>query len=262
MTWSAMFPSYEVFGAKITPTTKYDLVEIAARHIEAGRGCVIAYQNLHGLYVSRSDAQFRELHVRPDTYVHVDGMPIVWLGRLAGLDVLPEHRVTLVDWIWPLLEAAARGGWRVYSLGGSEAVADAGRSAILRRLPALDLRGHNGYFSENDVEANAAIVDEIQSFEPNLIIVGMGMGRQERWILKHADELGETVIVNVGACMEYLAGAVRTPPRWMGRAGLEWLFRLGENPRRFAYRYTVEPFIVFASIASWLFRDRFSRDRR
>jgi N-acetylglucosaminyldiphosphoundecaprenol N-acetyl-beta-D-mannosaminyltransferase len=72
----------------------------------------------------------------------------------------------------------------------------------------------------------------------------MGMGRQERWILNNLSEIAPASICTVGACMEYIADSVRTPPRWMGAVGLEWLFRLGENPQRFWHRYLVEPWPV------------------
>lgn len=254
------YASYDLFGSKITPTTQDDLLNIVANHIRESRQCVIASQNVHGLYVGRDEPAFQRLHSFADTYVHIDGMPLVWLCRLRGINAVPEHRVTLVDWIWPLLERAAANRWRVYYLGGSDAVIDAGTRAIRERLPKLNLRGHNGFFAETDGAANVALIDDIRAYEPQLILVGMGMGRQERWILKNLPELGPATICTVGACMEYISGAVRTPPRWMGRSGLEWLFRLIENPARFWYRYTVEPMHVLSWVMSWLSFDSLSRE--
>jgi N-acetylglucosaminyldiphosphoundecaprenol N-acetyl-beta-D-mannosaminyltransferase len=72
----------------------------------------------------------------------------------------------------------------------------------------------------------------------------MGMPRQEKWILENHKELNAKVIMTCGAAIEYVAGTVNTPPRWMGLAGLEWLFRLRENPKRFAFRYLIEPWYI------------------
>ena len=256
----ALYTSYDLFGAKITPTKQGDLLEIVHRHIESAQQCVIASQNVHGLFVGRTEPAFVRLHSFAHTYVHIDGMPLVWLCRLRGIDAVPEHRVTLVDWIWPLLERAAKHRWRVYYLGGSDAVIDAGTRAMRERLPDLQLRGHNGFFAESDDAANAELVGDIRAYAPHLILVGMGMGRQERWILKNLMELGPATICTVGACMEYVSGAVRTPPRWMGQVGLEWLFRLAENPSRFWYRYTVEPMHVLSQVMRWLCFDSLSRE--
>jgi N-acetylglucosaminyldiphosphoundecaprenol N-acetyl-beta-D-mannosaminyltransferase len=93
-----------------------------------------------------------------------------------------------------------------------------------------------------------AVVQDIVDYRPQVLLVGMGMGIQERWILQNLDILSPTSVCTVGACMEYIAGAAATPPRWMGQAGLEWLFRLTENPGRFWYRYLVEPWFVLAYI--------------
>lgn len=254
------YTSYDLFGTKVTPTTQDELLDIVSEHVVAERQCVIASQNLHGLYVGLSEPAFKRLHSFERTYVHIDGMPIVWLCRLRGIAAVPEHRVTLVDWIWPLLERSARSGWRVYYLGGNDKIVAAGARAIASRFPELTFRGHNGFFAENDIAANRAVVEDIRAFAPHVILVGMGMGRQERWILKNLRDLGPATICTVGACMEYISGTVRTPPRWMGRAGLEWLFRLAENPARFWYRYTVEPMVVLAAIKDWLFYDSLSRE--
>ena len=254
------FTSYDLFGTKVTPTTQGDLLDLVRDRINARRQCVIASQNLHGLYVGLSDPTFNRLHSFANTYVHIDGMPIVWLCKLRGIEAVPEHRVTLIDWIWPLLERAAAQRWRVYYLGGTDAIVAAGARAIGTRLPALEFHGHNGFFAEDDDAANTAVLDDIRAFAPHLILVGMGMGRQERWILKNLPDLGSATICTVGACMEYISGTVRTPPRWMGRAGLEWLFRLAENPARFWYRYTVEPMVVLAAVKDWLVQDSLSRE--
>lgn len=252
-----MLTSYDLFGTKITPTTQSDLLGLVQSHVERAERCVIASQNVHGLYVGRHEPEFDRLHSLAETYVHIDGMPIVWLCRLRGIDAAPRHRVTLIDWIWPLMAKADSEHWRVYYVGGTREVLDGGLREMRRRFPFLDIRGHDGYFDEGDDET---VIADIRRFAPHVILVGMGMGRQERWILKHLADFGSATICTVGACMEYVSGIARTPPRWMGRVGLEWLFRLAENPRRFWYRYTVEPLFVVSAVVDWLVSDSFSRE--
>jgi N-acetylglucosaminyldiphosphoundecaprenol N-acetyl-beta-D-mannosaminyltransferase len=250
------FPSYNLAGAKITPATREELNVILKTYIDERRQCVIVSQNMHGLHVRRSDPSFFRLERMPHTYVHIDGMPIVLLCKLVGIDVSRAHRVTLVDWIWPMLTLAEREGWRVYYLGGKEDVLERGLAEVRRRLPELDIRGHHGYFAEDaeTFDTELGLLREFESFRPHLVLVGMGMGRQERWILKNLGAVAPACVCTVGACMEYIAGTVRTPPRWMGKAGIEWLFRLLENPGRFWRRYLIEPWPVlvhFARRARW-----------
>ena len=256
----AQFASYDLLDTKITPTTIGDLLAIVQSHVDAESQCVVASQNVHGLYVGLNELSFGNLHALPSTYVHIDGMPIVWLCRLFGIPATREQRVTLVDWIWPLLEKATNEGWRVYYLGGSESVISTGAAAILARIPNLQLRSRNGFFAEDDEAATRAIVEDVRAFAPQITLVGMGMGRQERWILRNLDLLAPTCVCTVGACMEYIAGSVSTPPRWMGDVGLEWLFRLVENPRRFWFRYCIEPLVVIAAICRRSLQHRASRE--
>lgn len=249
---SSVYPSYDLFGAKITPTTRDGLLRLLEEHVASRKQCVIASQNLHGMHVRLWDAALNRLHQLPKTFVHIDGMPLVMLCKMRGIEARRAHRLTLVDWIWPLLELAAAERWRVYYVGAKEDVVRDGAAVVRERLPNLMLRTHHGYFLEPSGRASLAVVQDIVEFQPHVVLVGMGMGVQERWILQNLDILAPASICTVGACMEYIAGAVATPPRWMGQAGLEWLFRFAENPGRFWYRYLVEPWFVLAYIAWYL----------
>jgi N-acetylglucosaminyldiphosphoundecaprenol N-acetyl-beta-D-mannosaminyltransferase len=245
-------PSYDLFGAKITPMTLDGLMQLITRHVESRTSCVIASQNLHGMHVRLWDTALRMLHALPQTFVHIDGLPLVFMCKLRGIEAKRHHRLTLVDWIWPLLSLAASNGWRVYYVGAKPDVVDAGTAVIAKRLPDLQLRAHHGYFHDPDGRGSWDVLRDISAYRPQLVLVGMGMGVQERWILEHLRALEPATICTVGACMEYIAGVAKTPPRWMGPLGLEWLFRLSENPGRFWYRYLVEPWFVLAYIGWYL----------
>ncbi len=244
---------WRIAGVRITPLTLQGVIGCAGDHIARGSPCVIANVNVHALYICRTDAAFRELTER--SFVIIDGMPVVWLARLLGYPVGAAHRVTWVDLIWPLLEEAAMRGWRVFYLGGEPGVLERGIARFKARIERLNIAAHHGFFpsSRADREAgqeSAAIIAEINRFDPDLLIVGMGMPRQEHWVLENRRLLTARVIMTAGACIDYVAGAVRTPPRWMGRWGLEWAYRLGGDPRRLWRRYLLEPWAVLASVAA------------
>ena len=119
---------------------------------------------------------------------------------------------------------------------------EAGARALRQRWPRLSICTRDGYFDVARAgAANRTVVKRIQEWAPDLIMVGMGMPRQEAWILENLAQLPNAVILPCGAAMDYVAGVVPTPPRWAGRLGVEWLFRLAAEPSRLWRRYLVEP---------------------
>lgn len=241
---AARYPGYELLGVKVHPLTMDDLHEIIAGAIAAREKTIIVSQNLHSVYVYNRDARMRELHARAD-YMRIDGMPLVWLGRLLGYPLRIEHRVTWVDWLKPLMTVAATNGWRVFYLGSAPGVAERGAKRLQSELPELQIAVAHGYFDARPgSEENKRVIELIEAFDTDILIVGMGMPRQEHWILDNLDRIRASAILTSGACMDYYAGVVSTPPRWMGKVGLEWFYRFMGNPRRFARRYFVEPWVV------------------
>jgi N-acetylglucosaminyldiphosphoundecaprenol N-acetyl-beta-D-mannosaminyltransferase len=239
-----------MFGVKITPMDAQEQLELVERQVEAHKHCVITYLNLHGLHVLKDEPAMVELHRAGITHVVIDGMPLIALCRLAGIDVTRNHRVTNLDLIWPLLSNASEKGWSVYYVGSSQDVVDRSLRAIRNRLPALKIRAHHGFIGLDCPE----VINDIIEFGANIVFVGMGTGLQERWIRKNIEDLPPMTVISVGALFEYIAGTVRTPPRWMGRAGLEWLFRLLDDPKRFWRRYLLEPWGVAWALAGKLAR--------
>lgn len=121
-------------------------------------------------------------------------------------------------------------------------MAEAGAERFRVANPGLVIQTEHGYF---DIESESdRIVATINAFAPDVLLVGMGMPRQERWILHRRDDLHAPCIITVGAAMDYFAGAIPTPPRWTGRLGLEWLARLMAEPGRLWRRYLVEPWYL------------------
>ena len=235
--------SYDLLGFKVTPTTKEQLLNFIADSIENGEQRIIASQNLHGVYMYFKDEKFRSLHDR--AFVHIDGMPIIWLGKLAGLKLRTDQRTGWIDWFMPLMERAAHNGWRVFYVGGEPQVLGRGLEYVGENCPDIRIAGHHGYFDARPgSQENRAAVEAINDFSPHLLIVGMGMGRQESWILDNLDALNVNCIGTAGACIEYFAGAASIPPRWLGQVGLEWVYRLFSNPRRFWWRYLIEPWLT------------------
>jgi N-acetylglucosaminyldiphosphoundecaprenol N-acetyl-beta-D-mannosaminyltransferase len=250
--------SIDVFGLKITPLTVEQLVRLIADQIAAGLRCVIANQNLHGAYLYFRDAAFRDLHAR--AFVHIDGMPIVWLARLAGYPLTRAHRLTYLDLMRSLLAAAAARRWTLFYLGGEPMVLELGLERLRQAHPGLIVAGHHGFFDQRPASSESlAVVARINAARPNLLVIGMGMPRQEHWLLDHVERLDANCILLAGAYLDYIAGRQATPPRWLGPIGLEWLYRLLADPRRLWRRYLLEPWVLLWYLSRHRLRGRVRR---
>lgn len=243
----------ELLGTRVYPLTIADLHDLISAAIAEARRVVIASQNLHGIYVFHRSEAMRSLHRK--ALPRIDGMPLVFLGRLLGYPVHREHRVTWVDWMEPLMVEASRKGWRVFYLGGRPGVVDDGVAILRARVPELEIQFAHGHFDARPGSPeNEAVLAAIEAYEPHILLVGMGMPRQEAWIDANLDRLHVNAVLTCGAAIEYVAGAMPTPPRWMGRFGLEWLYRLGSDPRRLAKRYLIEPWSLSGLFVSDVWR--------
>lgn len=214
------------------------------RWIQDGRKAVIANHNLHSLALLRSTPELRRFYDRADL-IEVDSRPLLAFARLLKMAARPMHRCTYLDWREHFWSLADRERWRVFYLGGAPGVADAAAQKIGSERPGATVWTRDGHFDATVGSAdNAAILQEIAAFKPNVLMVGMGMPRQELWIADHLDALPDCVVLNVGAAFDYEAGVQKAAPRWMGRLGLEWLFRLVADPKRLFHRYVVEPWAL------------------
>ena len=238
-----------VLGVQVDALSSEDLNGIVETAVRAGRKVVIAHHNLHSIALWHREPGLRGFCERAD-FAHIDGMPIIWWGRLLGHPLQARHRVTYVDWFPLLLGLAARSDWRVFYLGSARGVAERGAELMRARFPGLQIYTRHGFFHAVPGSAeNTAVLEEIRLVRPHILMVGMGMPRQERWIVQHLDCLEANVILPAGACMDYFAGTAPVPPRWLGRVGLEWAYRLVREPQRLGWRYLVEPWSLLP--AAW-----------
>lgn len=247
-----LLPKRSLLGFYTHPGTMEEYLQLLKTSVEKRVPCTIFYHNLHSLYTYFSSEKLRQYY--NGSTVLVDGMPVVWLYKLFGVPLTRDHRITYVDFIIPVMQAASDNNWKVFHIGQSEEIIDKAFSAIREQVPDVQLGSHHGYFDkEPQCSESLEVIKAANDFGANIIFVGFGTPVQEAWLHEHRDQLDAQIVFIAGACMEYFAGTVRTPPRWMGRVGLEWSFRLIENPRRFAFRYLVEPVLLMFMLArNWV----------
>lgn len=247
-------PEFAFLGIRVHAMMPGDHNRIIRRAIEERRREIIGNHNLHSVYLFRRDTRFQQFFTLAH-WVFIDGMPIIWLGRCCGLPLRRTNRMTSIDWLPALLAEAADRGWRVFALGSTPEVGRRAIEVFKQRFPELQMRTHHGFFDmAKGSQESKAVLDAIRAFQPHILLVCMGMPRQEYWIHDNWDRLHANAVLPMGAALDYWAGVIPTPPRWMGRVGLEWLYRLLSEPKRLWRRYLVEPWALLAPLAAELLR--------
>ena len=235
---------YKLLGISINLLSMVELNSLISKAIESKTKWIIANHNLNSLYLYHHNPEMRAFYNKAD-YIHIDGMSLVLLGKFFGIPCQRKHRVTYADWVWFLMEQAANQGWHILYLGSKPRVAAKGAKILQNKYPNLHLDTIHGYFNLSpDSLANQAILEKINAYQPHILMVGMGMPRQEQWILENIENINTNAILPSGACIDYVAGVIKTPPRWMGKFCLEWLYRLITEPRRLWKRYLIEPWFI------------------
>jgi N-acetylglucosaminyldiphosphoundecaprenol N-acetyl-beta-D-mannosaminyltransferase len=222
------------FGDLDLPETVEQLDRAIAR---GARGYVVTPNVDHVIQYQR-DAAFRAACDGAALRV-ADGVPVVWGARLLGRPI--RARVAGADLLPALCEMAAERGYTVFLMGGQAGVADQAAACLVARYPGLVVAGTHTpptCFAPLGEAAEAA-VRAVNAAAPALLFVALGAPKQEFWVHHHWDRLSATVAVCVGAALDFAAGTQRRAPRWMQRAGLEWLWRLALDPRRLWRRYLV-----------------------
>ena len=247
-----------LLGAEVDVVTPAFVLDFVARAAGSGRAAIVANHNLHSLYLYARMASVRDFYAAADI-IEIDSTPMIAWAKLLGRDVSRDHRCTYLDFrhdFWTMVQAR---GLRVYHVGGAPDVADKARAAIIARYPNVRLDVHHGFFDMQGA-GNDVVLADIAAKRPDVLLVGMGMPRQELWILNNLERLPACVILPIGGAFDYEAGAQYEPPRWTGRMGVEWLARFLADPKRLFERYFIEPWtLVPLALADLSHRDGVAR---
>jgi N-acetylglucosaminyldiphosphoundecaprenol N-acetyl-beta-D-mannosaminyltransferase len=238
-------PRVDLMGVTVDRVSEAEAIDRAVAGLRDGRGGWICPANLD---VLRQAVQAPEVHslVEQADLVVADGMPLLWASRLQGVP-LPE-RVAGSSLVSTLPRAVAKEGAGVFLLGGDPGVAELAGARLADENPGLRVCGTHcpPHGFERSPEQLAAIERALDEARPDVVFVGLGFPKQERLIVRLRRRLPRTWFVSVGIGLGFLSGHTRRAPRWLQRAGLEWLHRLVHEPRRLARRYLVDgvPFLA------------------
>ncbi len=245
----------DILGVTVSAVTMEDVLAAMGQWIVARARQYVCVVPAHTVMDCHADPTLRRI-VNAAGLVVPDGMGLVWLLRWRG------HRRTERVYGPDLLAAACQRsgstGWRHFFCGGAPGVAERLAQRLQQRFPTLAVVGTAAPpFRALSPEEDRDLVAAINATEPDIVWVGLGSPKQERWMGEHLGHVEAPVMVGVGAAFDFLSGAKRQAPRWVQRAGFEWLFRWACEPRRLSPRYLRYPLFAMLVLRQLLKVRRF-----
>jgi N-acetylglucosaminyldiphosphoundecaprenol N-acetyl-beta-D-mannosaminyltransferase len=234
--WDSDYGSREILGMRVDGTTYAETTAAVIDMATSETGGMVCVANVHMVMEAFDDPDYRRL-VNSADRVTPDGVPLVAALRRSG--IAHAERVYGPTLTPKICARAEQLGIPVGFYGGTDEVLAALRGELLSRYPKLEIvYFHAPPFRELDAAEDAAVVDAIRASGAEILFVGLGCPKQERWMGAHRESL-RCAMLGVGAAFDFLAGRKRQAPSWMQRRGLEWLFRLATEPRRLWRRYLI-----------------------
>jgi N-acetylglucosaminyldiphosphoundecaprenol N-acetyl-beta-D-mannosaminyltransferase len=212
--------------------TALDAIADAVRQRRKGYICVTG---VHGVMEAQTDAHFRRI-LNGAFLCTPDGMPMVWMGKIHGHREM--KRVYGPDLMLDVCAWSETSGAKHFFYGGADGVADLLAKKLKEKFPKLDVVGtYTPPFRALTADEEKGLQDTIRAARPDILWVGLSTPKQEKFMAEYLPKLDVTLMVGVGAAFDFHSGRVKQAPRWMQRSGLEWFYRLCQEPKRLAKRY-------------------------
>ncbi len=217
----------QILGSRVDFITLDQALEAIDRYVQSGRPHHIITGNTLMMLEAQKDPELRRI-LEKASLVVPESSGVLWACRVMGVPL--EDFTPGIDLLLAICRIAQQRGYPVYLLGSSQDVVHGAGEELLRLYPGLNMAGtHHGFFSEEEVPS---LLEALHQARPALLFVGMGMPLQEKWIARHLTSLGVPVVMGVGGSFDVLSGKLWRAPSVVRRAGMEWLFRLAQEPWR------------------------------
>ena len=225
------FPSIQVLGSRVHMVQMPEVLEVMEGWIESRDRCrYVVATGMHGVMEAHKDQDFKTVVNSADLFVP-DGISLVWMARCRGFPL--KKRVSGSDIMWEFLKHSQQRGYASYFYGDTTETLNRLTSKLKERLPGLKIAGtHSPPFRQLSPEEDVEEVHMINQSGADVVWVGLGLPKQERWMFEHQDRLEVPVVVGVGAAFKFLSGQVARAPTWIGDRGFEWAWRFFQEPRR------------------------------
>ncbi len=232
-------PRIQFMNTQIDNVTMQQAIARIEELIQQRKNAYVVTPNVDHIVKLESDETFRKIYENADLIL-TDGQPLVWFSRWYKTPIV--EKVSGSDLFPKLCECAAQKGYTMFFLGAAPGVAAQAAENLKKRYPGLNVVGiyspPRGF--EHDKEELQKTIQVVKDAHPDIMVVGLGAPKQEKFMYEHRVELGVPVSLGLGASFDFEAGTVKRAPRWMRNAGLEWMYRLIKEPRRMFKRYIVD----------------------
>lgn len=219
--------SIELLGMRVDRVDMDGALALVERFIAEGSPRHIVTADASMVITASEDPEFARIVAASDL-VTPDGMGIVWATKRLGTPV--TAKVSGVDLSARCCALSAEKGWRVFFFGAGPGVAEEAAARMRARFPGANIVGfRDGFFKPDD---EPQIVEQIRAAKPDILLVALGIPKQEKFIDRHKQALGVPVCIGVGGTLDVFSGSVKRAPVWMQNVGLEWLYRLASNPKK------------------------------
>ena len=233
----ADIPRANVLGVGISAINMQDAVGIFRRAVENGSRGYVCVTGVHGVMEARKDPSLRQ--ILNSSFLNTpDGVPMVWIGKLQGYSAM--SRVFGPDLMRRICEISAKEGQTHFLYGGKPGIAEQLKATLIDRFPGLRVVGtYTPPFRPLNTAEEQELAEMVLRLRPDFFWVGLSTPKQEQFMARFSQLLETRLMIGVGAAFDYLTGSIRDAPDWMKTAGLQWLHRLAQEPRRLWKRYLI-----------------------
>lgn len=242
-----MIKKISFLGIPIAVLNRKEIVDVILEFSKEDYKRTAYYINAHCVNISCVDKEYQGILNKADL-VYAGGQGVVWAARFLGCS-LPQ-RVNIIDFFDLLVKRMIEKGISIYLLGATEDVVK--KAARELKNKGLKIAGfRNGFFDE---AGEKDLIQEINNLRPNILLVGMGVPKQEKWIYRHRQELNTNLCWAVGGVFDIFAGKFKKTPVWISNCGLEWLYLGLQSPRRLVKRYLLGNFLFVFQVIKYRFK--------
>ena len=226
-------------NTEIDNLTMQEALQVINSIIQENKNAYVVTPNVDHIVQLETNKELQDVYANA-SLILADGKPLIWIAKWYGTPI--KEKISGSD-LFPLLcDMAAKKGYKMFFLGAAEGVAAKAAENLAKRCEGLQVVGtySPAYGFEKNPEEMNKIKAMIKKAKPHILIVGLGCPKQEQFMYHHCEELGVPISFGLGASFDFEAGNIKRAPKWMADHGLEWLFRITQDPKRMAKRYLID----------------------
>ena len=230
--------------------TMNEAIDRAEELIIKKKPSYVVTPNVDHIVKLEDDKEFQDVYKNADLIL-TDGMPLIWISKIKGKPI--KEKISGSDFFPKLCERAAQKGYSIFLLGAAEGVAAKAAKNLNKKYEGLNIVGtySPSYGFEKKDDEIEEIIEMINEIKPDILAVGLGAPKQEKFLYKYRYELNVPISLAIGASIDFEAGNINRAPKWMQNCGLEWFYRLCKEPKRMFKRYIIDDFKIIKIVRKY-----------